>query len=192
MLIWALRRPEPSGRARCLVAAGARQLLGGSSLANAAFRVFPDKQSQKSRPCTSDATLRISGRSSRTAPQSLPARLKPESPRSWSISVAARWPVSRAVDTDHVEVGPEPLSVNRQSTRECLIAAHIGSWASLWALTSHSASLTDHPRSVMSPQTTWCLPASRAVATFQAVESRLPERPGDCPRVVTLTRGPRR
>jgi hypothetical protein len=124
--------------------------------------------------------------------QSLPARLKPESPRSWSISVAARWPVSRAVAADRVEVGPEPLSVNRQSTRECLIAAHIGSWASLWALTSHSASLTDHPRSVMSPQTTWCLPASRAVATFQAVESRLPERPGDCPRVVTLTRGPRR
>jgi hypothetical protein len=123
-----------------------------------------------------------------------PSRLDSSQSRqgSWSISVAARWPVSRAVAADRVEVGPEPLSVNRQSTRECLIAAHIGSWASLWALTSHSASLTDHPRSVMSPQTTWCLPASRAVATFQAVESRLPERPGDCPRVVTLTRGPRR
>jgi hypothetical protein len=166
-------------------------MLGGPPLAKSACRVFPNKQSQESRPCTSDATLRISGPPSRTAPQSLPARLKPESPGSWSISVAARWPVSRAVAADPVEVGPEPLSVSRQSTRECLIAAHIGSWASLSALTSHSPLLTDHPRSVMSTQTTWCLPASRAVATFQAVESRLPERPGDCARGVTLTRGPK-
>jgi hypothetical protein len=50
---------------------------------------------------------------------------------------------------------------------------------------------TGHPRSVMSTQTTWCLPASTEVATFQAVESRLPERPGDCARGVTLTRGPK-
>ena len=30
--------------------AGGRELVGGSPLANATFRVFPDKQSQKSRP----------------------------------------------------------------------------------------------------------------------------------------------
>jgi hypothetical protein len=137
------------------------EMLGGPPLANAACRVFPNKQSQKSRPCTSDATLRISGRLSRTAPQSLPARLKPEPPRKLVNLSCRTLASSRAVAADRVEVGPEPLSVNRQSTRECLIAAHIGSRASLSALSSHSPSLTDHPRSVMSTQTTWCLPRAQ-------------------------------
>jgi hypothetical protein len=51
--------------------AGGRELLGGSPLVNAAFRVFPKQAIFEIEACTSDAALRISGQSSTISTRSL-------------------------------------------------------------------------------------------------------------------------
>jgi hypothetical protein len=162
--------------------AGGREMLDGPPRANAACRVFP-KQAISEIEGPVRATQPRGSQAGHPGQHPNPSRLDSSQNRqgSWSISAAARWPVSRAVDTDRVEVGPEPLSVNRQSTRECLIAAHIGSWASLSALTSHSPSLTDHPRSVMSTQTTWCLPRAQRSQPSKVLRAACPNARATAP-----------
>lgn len=98
--------------------AGGHEMLDGPPLANAACRVFPKQAISEIealyerrnladlRPALQDSTP--------IPPGSTQARIAKEAGQS---QLPARWPVSRAVAADRVEVGPEPLSVNRQSTR---------------------------------------------------------------------------